>query len=84
MKAYRLSATLRPMQQYEFEFLAPDDMSARFMVGIFYRVCQPLTHGPLWRVGKTDTHDGIKAVYIGGEPEIVPLEIVPWEYGPRG
>src|SRR5262249_36884392 len=81
MNAYRLNAFLPArqfdVQEHNFEFVAKDDDEARSMVEVFYRVCHPLSHGPLWRVGKEDTRNGIKAIYLDDKPEtIVPLNVV--------
>ena len=77
MNAYRLHAILF-LQEYNFDFLAESDDEARRMVDTFYKVCHPMSHGPLWRVGKEEVRNGIKAVYLdAGEPtQFVPLEIV--------
>jgi len=77
MNAYRLHAWLHT-HEFNFTFLAEDDNEARSMVSVFYKVCQPLSHGPLFRVGREETRRGIKAVYFceEGKEEFVPLEIV--------
>jgi len=78
MNVYRLEVIHHILQDYtrEYDFLAADDNEARSMVEVFYKVCHPLSHGPLWRVGKEETRDGIKAVYLDEKFKmIVPLEV---------
>jgi hypothetical protein len=80
MNAYRLNAWLPArqydVQEYNFDFVAEDDDEARRMVDVFYRVCHPFSHGPLWRIGETDTRDGIKAIYLDDkDSQLVPLHI---------
>ena len=83
MNAYRLEATLigymddgtMEFLEHKFDFVAGDDKEAIAMVDTFYRVCHPVTHGPLYRTGQSDTRDGLTAIYIGGEPQLIPLEV---------
>ena len=77
MNAYRLHAVMIDLQEYNFDFLAEDDDEARKMIDVFYKVCHPASYGPMWRVGREETRDGIKAVYLSNkDAQFVPLEIV--------